>query len=424
MNILIIQQPLGNRGDESAHRAFIGALINKYPYSQITVLFFNKKWSDIKEFIVDSPLVSYKNIRLLIPAKTFRWIISPYAHGTRSLDYLRLFPSINRLINYYKQTDLLLCAPGGINLGGFKDWLHLSLLRIAMDLKIKIGYFGRSIGPFSERTEEERIFKQESIKLLHYFSAISLRDNKSLNTAKDLCINTISTIDSAFLRPLAPLESHTSLQTTDSPLLSFFKDRISDDKYFAFIPNSLVWHYKYSHLDLNIVTEFWAKLLDGIMFEHPELKVVMLPQTTGYSKKVPDGYIFFEKIKALTSKPENIIIVEEKYGSDFQQAIISKAEFLIGARYHSIVFAINQSTPFISLTYEHKMKGLLEILKLEDREINIENLASDIDSRIESILKEISVKSQSFEITNEPQLKAYELAKTAFDSFLDKAINQ
>ena len=39
MNILIINQPADNRGDEAAHRSFIRAIIKKYPFAKITIIF-------------------------------------------------------------------------------------------------------------------------------------------------------------------------------------------------------------------------------------------------------------------------------------------------------------------------------------------------------------------------------------------------
>ena len=39
MNILIINQPLNSRGDESAHKALVRSLLRDYPNVWITVLF-------------------------------------------------------------------------------------------------------------------------------------------------------------------------------------------------------------------------------------------------------------------------------------------------------------------------------------------------------------------------------------------------
>ena len=39
MNILIVNQPLNNRGDESAHKGLVRRLSKQYPKAEINVLF-------------------------------------------------------------------------------------------------------------------------------------------------------------------------------------------------------------------------------------------------------------------------------------------------------------------------------------------------------------------------------------------------
>ena len=71
---------------------------------------------------------------------------------------------------------------------------------------------------------------------------------------------------------------------------------------------------------------------------------------------------------------KNIIVIDENQSSDIQQEIIKKSCLVIGARYHSVVFAINNEIPFVSLSYEHKMKGLLEVLDMTDRMVEIQDI--------------------------------------------------
>lgn len=40
MKIAVVNQPLGNRGDEAAHKALIRSLIKRFPDAQIDVVFF------------------------------------------------------------------------------------------------------------------------------------------------------------------------------------------------------------------------------------------------------------------------------------------------------------------------------------------------------------------------------------------------
>ena len=70
----------------------------------------------------------------------------------------------------------------------------------------------------------------------------------------------------------------------------------------------------------------------------------------------------------------DIFVSDDIYSSDIQQQIIRGADAVFGARYHTIVFAINNNVPFVSLSYEHKMSGLLEELSLQDEMIDITKL--------------------------------------------------
>ena len=69
-----------------------------------------------------------------------------------------------------------------------------------------------------------------------------------------------------------------------------------------------------------------------------------------------------------------ILVVEDKYSSDIQQCIIEKSQLIIGARYHSVIFGLNRSTPVIALNYEHKIEGVLDLLNVKDSIINFKNI--------------------------------------------------
>lgn len=405
--ILIIQQPVGNRGDESAHRGFMSTLTEAYPDCKITVLFFNRLQKDVNEFIVKHPNISYKIVTSERPGRLFIPLVKLYAMGRISLSVLSLLPSVRRIIKYYKQADYIVGAPGGINLGGFQDWIYLAMFNIAKDLNCNLAYFARSIGPFSEATEESALFKKKCEELFKYFSVLSLRDDKSIELAKNLSLNAIETIDSAFLGDKI---------ACDIP--SQFEQDVDNSEYIVFVPNCLVWHYRYKSLSLDNITTMWAKLLDRFLVEYPTKKIVMLPQTTGYCESVPDGYIFFNKIKALSSTPDRVVVLDERYGSDIQQRIISKSKLLVGARYHSIVFAINQGIPFVSLTYEHKMSGFLSMIGLSANQINIEKAL--IEDKIDESVLIDEIMDMSAKAMPIVENRAKIIASEAFDSFFKK----
>lgn len=361
MKILIVEQPVNNRGDESAHRGFVNRLCMAYPNAKIKILFFEKQPIEVEEMRVELPNLEYINIpvrhRTFAPhrmMKLFMMFNLPFMLNT--------LPIIRKIKRLYKESDYIICAPGGIDMGGFQNWVHISLLYLAKKMHKKTIYFARSIGPFPTKNYFNRLFKKRSCELLNYFSFISLRDKKSQEIATSLGIsNVIPTIDSAFLY-YSPKEEPIS-----------FKEAINKEEYLVLVPNSLAWHHDFKIYTQETFMYFWIKLSDRLLAEYPNLKIVMLPQTVsyGYAASLDDGYKYFCRIRESSSSPDRVIVLDEKYGSDIQQNIISKAKFLIGARYHSIIFSINQAIPFISLCYEHKMKGVTDMLGKSDIDLHI-----------------------------------------------------
>ncbi|MBQ8867000.1 MAG: polysaccharide pyruvyl transferase family protein [Bacteroidaceae bacterium] len=413
MTFLIIDQPINNRGDESAHRAFVNRLSLAYPEAKIQVLFFEKLPIEVDEMRVVRPNVEYINIptkhRLFAPHRMIKlWMML----GLPFMLYTS--PTVRKMLPYYQDADYVICAPGGIDLGGFQNWIHLGLLHLARKKKKKILYFARSIGPFPVRTWLNRRFKKQSLELLHYFSFLSLRDAKSQLLAKELKVPYVPTIDSAFLH-------YTPEMAPES-----FTNQIGTDDYLVLVPNSLAWHHDFKQYTFDEIRGFWVRLANRLLKEYPNLKIAMLPQTVhyGYVVALPDGYKLFSRIREESDCPERVVVLEEQYGSNIQQNIISKAKFLIGARYHSVIFSINQDCPFISLCYEHKMKGVTDMLGLED--INILELfdGSPLDeTRMEQFINRVMEMTHRITADEKNGERAREIANNgfaAFTAFLEK----
>lgn len=359
MNILIVNQPLQNRGDESAHRALVRGMLKRCPNAYIRILYFCMDAKFINQFVVKDKRVEY--ISALVPNKRQFKAFECLRMGLRN-PLFWYHPFVCKYLQYYHWADAVVCAPGGICMGGFMNWEHEDQLLIAMKLHKPIFYYGRSIGPFWDEPKRKEIFKQQAIRILKYASYVSLRDATSIKIAKDLGINNvIETTDTAFL---------------DYPQVDIPKEilrEIYEKKYVVFVPNSLIWHYFYrGKATEDEVVSYWGKVANIICKHFPNHKIVMLPQTSLQGKALDDKYLFQDIRKHC---PElNIFVSDDIYSSDIQQQIIRGADAVFGARYHSIVFAINNNVPFVSLSYEHKMSGLLEELGLQDEMIDITNL--------------------------------------------------
>ena len=155
MRIVIINQPLNNRGDESAHKALVRSICNSIPDCRIEVLFVQANKDSIKQFNVNLSNVQYLNLR------AFKGFGKCSCWGMiYKVKWLwKLHPTIVHILQVYKKADLIICAPGGICMGGFQDWNHLFYLQLAKYARKPLAYYGRSFGPFPITTKSNRDHK-------------------------------------------------------------------------------------------------------------------------------------------------------------------------------------------------------------------------------------------------------------------------
>ena len=394
MNILLINQPPFNRGDESAHKGLVRTLIQKIPDAHIRVMSKIEWKESIRQYAVHSPNVEYvyepveylklKGFKIRGLKFNFKWI-------------WHFHPLMYIYRKHYKWADIVMCAPGGICMGGFQDWDHLFLLHLAKFYHRPLVYYGRSFGPFPTETGDNKLFRKLSLDIINYFSFFSIRDRQSELLAEEIGVPYVSTVDSAFL---------------DSPSVEIpyeIERAIGDKPYMVFVPNYLRWHYAYKDkITHETVIDFYEKVLDVIWKHHPNMNVVLLPQLFGRDDDYVMSDVRFFRDLARRKQDERIIITSDNYDSDVQQTIISRAQYVIGARYHSIVFAINQGIPCIALSYEHKMSGLLETLdkkewcieftKSLDNVTNQQNTIAEIDTLIPRLLVNRNIQTEAKEM--------------------------
>lgn len=402
MKILYINQPWNNRGDEAAHKALIRKMVKTLD-AEIDVLITWGKKETIDQFKVSDTKVRYFFFR-----PRHRRYYTRIALGglRRNMKFLWYFhPDTRRLLKLYKKYDLVFNSPGGISLGGFQNWNHLFLLHVAKYLKKPIAYYGRSFGPFPISNAIERRYTELCYSVLRYFSFLSIRDKKTEKLAQELKINYVPTLDCAFLeQPRVKLPAD-------------IKNLIGED-YVVFVPNLLVWHYNYrNRVEKSLVLAFFEKIGYKLLEHYPSSKIVMLPQTFNYDNPKENDRNFFLEIAQRISS-DRIVVLSDQYSSDIQQTIISSSKCVAGARYHSIVFAINNCVPFVALSYEHKIAGLLETLGKEDNMIDIVNTFDNMDS-VDETVRNIENKLAIVHADTNAQKTAKKFAEFSYNKFLD-----
>ena len=376
MNILLIDQPIRNRGDESAHKALVRRLLSAREDCIITVPYRYSR-QDMEAMMVCSNRVRY--VRVAPDLFSYRCRLWGQKYGLKFL--WRLDPAIRRLVKLYMAADWVVAAPGGVNLGGFQDRKHLFFLQLARYLGKPLAYYGRSLGPFPSQTPSQREFAREASSILEYMDYVSVRDRLSDSYVQ----GAVKTLDTAFL------------ETPDASV----PDSLPKGPYVVFVPNSLTWHFAYKTVPQERIDNFFKEIAALIHRRFPAHRIVYLPQL--YAGKTPPER---DRDYFLSLAVADDFVAPETWSSDVQQAVIRGSECVVGARYHSIVFAINNAVPYVSLSYEHKMAGLCQSLDAPFVDI--------------STLNTLSVKKALTEVVLRPfdTLRAKEMAEEGFSTFL------
>ena len=403
MNILVINQPPFNRGDESAHKGLVRTLLKRLPNANIRVLHSACTSESYRQYAVGDERVAY--IGEINGVLKFQYFFNKDAYTNRARLW-KFHPTYRWLERIYKWADVVICAPGGICMGGFQDWNHLFHLRLAQIFKRPLVYYGRSFGPFPMETERNREFKKISMNMLHYFSFLSIRDHKTELLADELGVPYVSSVDSAFL---------------DSPKVEIpyeLQRAIGDKPYMVFVPNYLLWHYAYKgRISHETVINFYCNVMDEIWRADPDINILMLPQLfCGREYALKDVELFRDLAKA--KNDSRVVVAADCYSSDVQQTLIHEAKYVIGARYHSIVFALNQGVPCIALSYEHKISGLLETLGKSEWCVEFSKTL-DSDANQKKCLAEIRRLIPTLSPDLQAQQNAKQIAANCMDRFVE-----
>ncbi|MBC8282713.1 MAG: polysaccharide pyruvyl transferase family protein [Nitrospinae bacterium] len=116
--------------------------------------------------------------------------------------------------------------------------------------------------------------------------------------------------------------------------------------------------------------------------------VLLVPHT--YRPAQPDPRVCDLEVARLVvsviSDP-NVMIVEENLSPNELKSIISKVEFHVGARYHSVVAALSSCVPAVSMSWHSKYLDLMRCYGMDDYVLE-ENSSSEVITRM---LEQISM---------------------------------
>lgn len=369
MKIVIVNQHSCNRGDEAAGRAVIESLLNAFPNSTIEILY---------HFFGEYPAIANDTNRVT------HFPQYKYVYDKKCIYKLYLEIGWNFLLgllrfkkgfigssgNIYKKianADIVVNAPTGPNIGDiYRNKFYMLNLLFAEICGKKTFMYGSSVGPFNipwVRDTAKFIFEKMNV--------VCVREDVSLEHLNKLKLknkNIYSSLDAAIQRDI-------NAENADV----YYKDAgFNLNTYNVGItPLAFPWYPKEIRDEEHqqIVEKNLTTIIDKIT-ENGDTNVFFFPQLYSTKKDGEIGVNDMPIIKSIISKvkqPEFCKIIPIEYDSDIQQIMISKLNYFIGMRYHSLIFSIKMGVPVVAICYEHKATGFLEKVNLKELIVKLED---------------------------------------------------
>lgn len=354
MKICIVNQHTYNHGDEAAKKALLRAIRKEIPQVQLKLVYnmLEDKSSDRlsaeTHWLDGAPLdvVFKKRWRFWEKLLVRIGLFIPRFLSTLLFERSSLATELSAM----RWADVIVSAPGGVNIGAYRDWKYLWAIDTAVQLRKPTAVYSISIGQSGSK-----VFDRRAVGTLRKVDFLSLRDVESQRLAGKESITHIKAIDTAFL------DAGEDGSENNSPL--------DNERYAVFVPHDLPsWHPQYRDIDGNLLLFAYKSILEELLRNYG--RVMLVPQVFG--GKSDESY--FNLLRGLVDDRDRVEVVSQYTDSDAQQRLIRRAGIVVGARYHSIVFSINRAVPFVSLSYEHKMTGMLGLLNLGDLDVPISSI--------------------------------------------------
>lgn len=404
MKILLINQHTSNHGDEAAITALIDRL-------QLDFNFFLDVIYNIYEFNKDDDFLKkkYSFVQNTLCFKYGKfdkvYMIIDLLLSWLGLNISFLNSKLKKEVELLSSADIIINSPGGVNLGPYKDIRYLWRLSKAINIKKSnsVSIYSISFGPLDSFTLWDKFFRYFAIKALRNVTFLSLRDSYSQKRADLIGIKNEKSIDTAFLKN-SKLENEIQIDIN--------KFKLPKD-YTIFVPNELFsWHPNYNdESEKKKLIKTYVCILEYLK-EKGEF-VVFIPQLFG-SLNDTDFINFLIKSVDLV----NYKVIDSKYSSRIQQKIVKNSKLVIGARYHTIIFAINNGRPFISLAYENKMTNTLDLLELEFQNYLLKEY--DYNLLVEKMNYTFSNLKKIDKLVNQASTKANLITEKTYENFVGR----
>lgn len=355
-NILVIHGHWYNRGDEAAIRTMLCDIQARISECSISLQILASERCGTEVFQQIDMLENY------FPRKRnlVEWFVLFISKGKIGWSVAG-----KNFIEEISKADIVIHAPGGPSIGDVywkSEWGYLRRLLLVKRMGKPYFFYAPSAGPFKMK------FRNTIRKYIYANAAgIVFREDVSAKYFQELLPNKEFKValDAAF-------QNDIEIVSNEKTLFNYLE--LSDflnkhDRIIGITITDLQWNPKYiNNVEIkNKIEDSFNGFIDYLVING--YGVIFIPQLFGQQ----NDYNYMKKFCR-----NGTFIIEDKYDCYFQQYIISKLYAVVGMRYHSNIFSCKMGTPFVSISYEQKMKGFMEKVNLNDYCINVEDLGVEL----------------------------------------------
>ncbi|MGM1050390.1 MAG: polysaccharide pyruvyl transferase family protein [Bacillota bacterium] len=267
----------------------------------------------------------------------------------------------------YEWADVVVSCGGGFLLThGFSIMTlqHLLQIKVANDYGKPVVIYSQSIGPFYNKS-----IKYVASKILKQVDKIYVRENISVKWLESMKITESVEVvpDSAFSMEMQESEEVDQLissirNQSKGPVIGV----TIRDWDFPEVEDPSSYRQKYIE-SLRKCIEYLEDIYDA--------KILIMPQVLGPNPFNDDRIISQEVLEGCSAV--NTELINYDFNPRHLKYLYSFMDMFIGTRMHSNIFSLSNSVPTVAINYEHKTRGIMEMLDLNDYIIDINEITPE-----------------------------------------------
>ncbi|KRE75574.1 polysaccharide pyruvyl transferase family protein [Paenibacillus sp. Soil750] len=282
---------------------------------------------------------------------------------------LRLLPYLKNLRKIksddYEWADVVVSCGGGFLLSHrFSVALmqHLVQIKTAFNYGKPVVIYSQSIGPFYN-TYMQKLAKEilDQVDRIFLREAVSKRWLEKIGCRNE---NVVLVPDSAF-----------SMQEVSSPRIDSMMERIKESHEGPIIGFTVRdWNFPEMKDTQAYRSKYIASIRYAIQYIHQAYKgkVLLMPQVLGPNAFNDDRIISREVLEGVDTRIAELL--EFDFHPRELKYLYSKMDMFVGTRMHSNIFALSNHIPTVAINYEHKTRGIMEMLGLHDFVVDISDI--------------------------------------------------